>query len=420
MLRTSNLEQAQEVSKIFKELPKNTRAILEDDLNTRGTTDKMATLIYYAPALLVNLQKKFTETGEPDAFKKALTLGLTTFARVFQESRIINKGKEEKGVYTIMASSLAKLASENPNKLSEQEIKLKTIGDDAEIELTNIPTIDKDKFTKIENLSEIPGKRIIPIGIGGGSDCVQASLLADLLKNSDKDCPCVISIRTEKTGQKRIIANFKEEISKGVYLVTPDTIGSGRFLENIPANDIPVYLIVEQEGLNLVEQIQSVLEKVTDVDTVIAVDTGGDALYSTVGHNSSITTPDQDLRSLEAINKLPKVKKISCEIAVGVDSPSDAEEILLNNKAKYYEPSPKEIDSILEKYKSWQMDGSSETSFGKTPLAWQKALQDQFGFQELDLPTRVVLDNKNPWKPYVHIQPSTKGMFFMDSNLSQM
>ncbi len=423
MLRTSSAEQAQEVSQVFAKLPQNTRAILENDLNMRGTDDGIATLIYYAPAFLANLQKKFSESGEPDSFKKALTLGLTTFAKVFQEAKIANKGKEENGVYTIMASSLAKVATENPDKLSQQEIRLKTVGSDAEVELVDVPTIDKEKFSKIGSLAEISGQKIVVVGIGGGSDCVQAAILAELLKKSEKDCPCVISIRTEKTGsqsttgevgEKRSVENHGGEINKGVYLVTLETTGSGRFLENIPTSDIPVYLVIEQEGISLSEQIDSVLEQVGGVDTVVAVDTGGDALYSTTGHDEARATPDQDLRSLQAINNLSGVQKLSCEIAVGIDTPPNGENVLLGAEAKHYEPTPEETTIILGKYREWQMDGSNEARFGKTPLAWQEALQDHFGSQVINLPTRVVLDKKNPWKPFVHVQPSTKGMFFMD------
>lgn len=423
MLRTSNTEQAREVSQVFAELPQNTRAILEDGLNMKGTDDGIATLIYYAPAFLANLQKKFSESGEPDSSKKALALGLGTFARVFQEAKIANKGREENGVYTVMASPLAKVAAENPDKLLQQEIRLKTVGNDAEIELVDVPTVDKEKFTKIENLAEIFGKKVVVVGIGGGSDCVQAAILAELLQKSEKDCPCVISIRTDKTGsqsaagtvgEKRSVENHGGEINKGVYLITPETTGSGRFLENIPASDIPVYLIIEQEGINLPEQIDSVLKQVGGADTVVAVDTGGDALYSTTGHDEARATPDQDLRSLQAINSLSGIQKVSCEIAIGVDTPPNGESVLLDADAKYYEPTPDETALILEKYREWQMDGSNETRFGKTPLAWQEALQDHFGFQEINLPTRVVLDKKNPWKPFVHVQPSTKGMFFMD------
>ena len=423
MLRTSNAEQAREVSEVFAGLPQNTRAILEQDLSMRGTDDGIATLIYYAPAFLANLQKKFSESGEPNSSKKALVLGLSTFARVFQEARITNKGKEENGVYTVMASPLAKVAAENPEKLLTQEIRLKTVGNDAEIELVDVPTIDKDKFTKIENLTEISGKKVVVVGIGGGSDCVQAALLAGLLKRSEKECPCVISVRTEKTGsqgvagkvgEKRAVENHGGEIKKGVYLITSETTGSGRFLENIPASDVPVYLVIEQDGITLTEQINSVLEQFGGVDTVVAVDTGGDALYSTTGHDEAKATPDQDLRSLQAINSLSGVQKVSCEIAVGIDTPPNGESVLLNAEAKHYEPTPEETAWILEKYRGWQMDGSNETRFGKTPLAWQEALQDHFGFREINLPTRVVLDKKNPWKPFIHIQPSTKGMFFMD------
>ncbi|MFH0873747.1 MAG: DUF1152 domain-containing protein [Candidatus Komeilibacteria bacterium] len=423
MLRTSKVGEAQEVLRVFSELPQNTRAILENDLNMRGTNDGIATLIYYAPAFLANLQKKFSESGDPNSSKKALALGLGTFARVFQEAHIANKGRVGNGVYTVMASPLAKVAAENPAKLLTQDINLKTIGNDAEIELTDVPVVDKDKFQKIESLTEIPGKKIVVVGIGGGSDCVQAALLAELLKKSEKECPCVISVRTEKTGsqgaggkvgEKRTVENHGGEIKKGVYLITPKTTGSGRFLENIPTSDIPVYLIIEQDGIGLSEQINSVLEQVGGVDTVVAVDTGGDALYSTTGHDETKATPDQDLRSLQAISNLSGVQKISCEIAVGIDTPPNGESVLLDAEAKHYEPTPEEATMILEKYREWQMDGSNEARFGKTPLAWQEALQNHFGFQEINLPKRVVLDKKNPWKPFVHVQPSTKGMFFMD------
>jgi hypothetical protein len=422
MLRITHAEQVREVSQVFTELPQNTQAILTAGLNVKGTNDGVATLIYYAPAFLANLQKKMSESAVPDSSREALRLGLGTFARVFQEASIVNKGREDNGVYTVMASALAKAAAENLDSLSRQEIRLKSVGDDAEVELVEVPKIDKNKFAKVENLGEIPGKKVVTIGIGGGSDCVQAAILAELLKKSKKDCPCVISIRTDKTGsqgkagavgEKRSVENHGGEIEKGVYLVTPDSTGSGRFLENIPASDIPVYLIIEQEGISLSGQINSVLRQVGGVDTVVAVDTGGDALYATTGHDDARATPDQDLRSLQAIESLSGVQKISCEVAVGIDTPPNGEGVLLSADAAYYEPTADEAVLILGKYKEWHMDGSDENRFGKTPLAWQEALQDHLGFQVVSLPTRVVLDKKNPWNPFVYIQPSTKGVFFM-------
>jgi hypothetical protein len=67
------------------------------------------------------------------------------------------------------------------------------------------------------------------------------------------------------------------------------------------------------------------------------------------------------------------------------------------------------------------MDGTDPERFGKTPLAWQFALEGLAGFQCLPLPKRVVLDRKNPWDPFVAIdggaseshEGAMSGLFFM-------
>jgi len=59
------------------------------------------------------------------------------------------------------------------------------------------------------------------------------------------------------------------------------------------------------------------------------------------------------------------------------------------------------------------MDGSNDARYGKTPLAWQLALRDETGIQSLDIPSQVVLDNQNPWNPFVNINAATRGIFFM-------
>ena len=56
-----------------------------------------------------------------------------------------------------------------------------------------------------------------------------------------------------------------------------------------------------------------------------------------------------------------------------------------------------------------------EKRFGKTPLSWQQALKGRTGVVCLNIPTRYVLDRKNPWIPFVNIQSATSGMFFMDA-----
>ncbi len=424
MLRVSDPNRAQEIAGVFNDLPKSTRAILEHDLNVNGVDDGVATLIYYAPAILANIQKNYMQNSRNTTPNADIVEGFTVLARVFQEARIAKKGMDSNGVFTVMAALLAKIASEDPDLLQQQNIRLKRLGDDAETVLENTAAVDIMKFDALTSLAEIPGNRIVPIGIGGGSDCIQASMLGQLLKQSGKECPAVISVRTQSTGSQgngsvvgepRIVEGHGGEISPGVYKILPNTTGTGRFLESIPSVESPVYLIIEQPGLELSSQIDSALAAVGEVDTVIGVDTGGDALYSTVGHDESLATPDQDLRSLEAIANLTSaVRKLSCEIAVGVDTPQNGEEVLLRAGAVYHQPTSAEALSVLDKYKEWQMDGSNNDRFGKTSLAWQEALRGKLGIRSLNLPMNVVLDDNNPWNPFVYIQPSTRALFFMN------
>ena len=59
------------------------------------------------------------------------------------------------------------------------------------------------------------------------------------------------------------------------------------------------------------------------------------------------------------------------------------------------------------------MDGSSESAFGKTPFALQEALKGHTGLCVLPLPSHVVLDNNNPWDPFIVITDSMKYLVAM-------
>jgi hypothetical protein len=170
-----------------------------------------------------------------------------------------------------------------------------------------------------------------------------------------------------------------------------------------------------EDNLTLTSKLETLKNHLGNIDTVIGVDTGGDALYSTTVVEQAKATPDQDIQVLEAINSLEGVDTLSAEIAVGVDTPENGEEVLLQANAGYFELNDTQIDSVMNQYKDWNMDGSSDEYFGKTALSWQKALQNQVGLQVLDLPSRVVTDEKNPWKTFVNIQSSTKGIFIMET-----
>ncbi len=424
MLRVSEPNQARRIADVYGRLTPNIQAILDKDLNTNGTSDGLAPLVYYAPALLGNLQKKLNGAGGGAQFDQAMEIGLTSLARIFQEARIANKAKEGNGVFTVMASDVAQAAARDPEQLLHKEFFLTQIGNDAAIQLNDAPRVHNESFSPLADLSQLPGNRLAVIGIGGGSDCVQATAVAKLLEQAGKDSACVISIRTGKTqsqgatgrtGETRTVTNHGGEVHDDVYAITPETTGSGRFLENIAAGEKDTYLVIENDPAKLTTQLNAVLQHVGDVDTVVAVDTGGDALHPTGGkEEASRATPDQDLRVLRALHGIPgNVNKVTCEIAVGVDSPANAETVLESANARYYQPTPDDARELLASYSRWHMDGSDNKRFGKTASAWQAALKGQNGVQDIGVPTDVVLDPKNPWRPFVPVQPAMQGLFFM-------
>lgn len=176
-----------------------------------------------------------------------------------------------------------------------------------------------------------------------------------------------------------------------------------------------MYLVLDNEDGSLTSRIEAALKDVGGVDTIVAVDTGGDALYSTSVSSAAKATPDQDLRVLKALHSLQGPRIITAEIAVGVDSPDNASEVLSKGKAKLFVPSAAESKQIADRYRAWKLDGTDDKLFGKTALAWQSALRGESGLQTLPLPGTVVVDpNKTPWSPFVQIDPAMRGVFFME------
>ena len=213
------------------------------------------------------------------------------------------------------------------------------------------------------------------IGMGGGSDCIQASILAKILQQNGTQCSNVISIRTNKTtsqdskgnmGEERTVQNSARMVDDDIYLISTETTGSGRFLENIPAKELNVYLIIDREDGDLKQKIEKALADIGDVKTVIGVDTGGDILYPLIEtSNQSISTPDQDRRVLETINSIQEINKKCCVIGIGIDSPDCADSILKNASASYFEPDEEIIQEILNTYTMWDMNGDNEKNLEK-------------------------------------------------------
>ena len=271
---------------------------------------------------------------------------------------------------------------------------------------------------------KISGKRQAYIGIGGGSECVQASIMGML---NEQEC-CAISIRQAKLGSslgvkteqtERHVENHGGEVGyagSGVFRITPDTTGSGRFLENLPAQHMPSYLVIDYQDDRLAQQIELAINDFGDVDTVVAVDTGGDALYRTDLASQELidTTPDQDLASLSALTTFDQWNMYSMVIAVGIDSPDYAADILAQANAQFIMLSSEQIRKTLALYQSFKLDGTCDKRYGKTPYAWQAALQGKRGRCLLPLPDHVINHPTNPWNPVVEITDEMAGIYLMD------
>lgn len=419
MLRLSNEAEVRTLKGAFESLPQNVQGILTRELNMNGTQDGQAILPYYAPAMFANLRKAFS--SEPDGLEKGFSLGLVSLARAFQEGRhVLRERRGSCGVFTLFLSKIAELGKD-PATLSETAIEVRAVGDDAEAVPADQALLPLPALRYA--LQEVPlladAQRIAIVAVGGGSDCVQAAAMAQLLETGGKTCRGIVSV-----GRRSM--EHAGAVCDGVYHITSETTGagtSGRFLEPLIADIYPTYVVQDDTRAETLEsRVRAAVKEMGPIDLVIALDTGGDALYPAGAENDDgKTTPDQDLRVLEALGALTETV-ITCEIACGVDSPPNASEVLAAAEARYCELSETEAQAVLELYKRLRLDGSDENRFGKTPYAWQSALKDEFGMQCLPLPLAKVLDDTNPWNPFVFIQPSMRGMFFMplEKHISQI
>lgn len=413
MLGLTNSRDAHRVVEALEALPRNTLAILQKEMSLSGVDDGTAILIYYAPAIVSNVRAAIDKTGGDGLSAESLEIGFTTLARIYQESRIRLAGTQKNGVYTVFAKSVAEAAA-NPQSLDAKNLVIE--GD--KVDLRDPTEISLKTLNPVNRLSQ---KVTGLIGVGGGSDGIQAAQLAQILKGHGSSVKFVISVRTAKTqslsasgaqGEERTVNNHGGEIFRGVFKVLPSTSGSGNFMENLPAADVPMFIVTDYQDGTLLKQIQSVIQNVGGVQEIVTVDTGGDSLYSTAGTTSNAkATPDQDLRVLSSLTGL-NMPVTSAVIAVGIDSPANAAEVLQKAKAQRYSPTSNETLAILAKYRAWKMDGASNSR--KTALAWQAALMGQIGLQSLNIPSRYVLDAKNPWSPFVRINESMRDIVFMN------
>lgn len=291
------------------------------------------------------------------------------------------------------------------------------------ISLENQNPIDTKLFKVVDSLKDIPGKKFLIVAIWWWSDCIQAWMLWMLLKNSGKEVKGVASVgyRYYKDWTPKIYNNHGWEIVPWVLSMTPDTSSGWRFLANVTANDFPSYVAL-RDSLDKMDStsMQNLVDKLW-VDTVLLIDTWWDSLYSINWEwvDPSEATPDQDVISLKNFYNLSWVNVLSSVISTWIDSPRNAQEVLLSAWAKFYNPSNEEAQAIIFKSRQLNFDGKDISAvrkerFGHTPQIWLHALLGRKWIVASVLPEDYVI--KRLWDPFCLINSdSFRWIFFMEA-----
>lgn len=420
-----------------------------------------AQLLYACmPTLLSEIVKKYPGTEQDQSMRAVSHIAkiLVGFARVCQQLRIRYAQSKQQDVRVLNEQVFRELAVNNPDAFLSQKLSIEANHDTLELMVSEPVKINEHSFPKRESLSQVAGESSIWIGSGGGSDSIQAIQMALETPGSLG----VISIRSNILGsetskpEKRTVENA-QEVYPGVFLINPESSGSGRFLENSAAlapgemadgRRLPLVLIVVDDKELLPDQLRQAITWIENLaiqagiattaalnskpPTLMNVDTGGDCwrVPEPEGmENKAVATADQDFMMLECLAGMIEYVTKSVTICNGVDSPDTVMELMAQAGVEYFEPDQDMAKRIWHRYKMWDLVGANEKRYGKTAFTWQRALilmrqalenEDVFDqemqsrFVAVPLPERAILHPSNPWDPYVCMQSAMRGMFIAD------
>lgn len=410
MARLFSWKEADKLRHAWTNLAPAVKALLTRELAISGYGKAPAILPYYAPALIANTLKRNPEDGLNEA--------LTFLGRMFFDARRHLGYGTEGGV--VIANLLEVSKAALTTNLATLRLRLEDVAGGVMVHPETFPRINLGgESYQVENL---PGKRCAFVGLGGGSDANQAAVLA-LMQDADA---AVISVRsatlgsevgTGKIGEMRTLDNAWE-IFPGVYRINKGTTSNGRVTESFIANILVTYVVLDANDGALATQLQHALDDFGDVVEIIGVDTGGDALHPmNTGNAVHDATPDQDLQTMLALRQLANRYTIRTAIlAVGVDSPANAEDILRAANAEVFAFSLREQESIIRLYDDWGMGMNATQLIGKTPLALQMAFLTSFPgtVHTLPIPLSYVLKENRPWSPFVNITEEMRNVYVMN------
>ena len=421
MLRYDTPEEYQQLTEVLDTLPGPVQAILAQELSNDGIHQR-ATLPYYGPALLKGLEKHHS-----------LDTALTYFAHVLQEAHIADKAArkaDETGVVTADLSTIAQAANQDTLDPHHAELRFHHSGETLVPEYQGTPELAIDSLPAFDS-EKLRGKRIIYLGMGGGSDGIQAAMLSKLHQQHHAVQPtAIVSVRNFAADSNKQLAHTGRQIGDALAEITKKTtkVGDWRFLEDIIAKDetiAPVYLLNSIEPEQIAHDLQ-ILIRETGADAVCGIDTGGDVLYrANTTIDATTSSPDQDYAVLTALHMINAAAEadgtplnvFTAIVAPGVDTPPYANEILTRSSAQRYPLHPDDTTTITRTYAAWRMDGSAseEGLYGKTPLAWIAALTGKYGLQPLALPRANATSAHNPWRIFMNIRPSTARVVMMQA-----
>jgi hypothetical protein len=413
-LRINNADEFAQLKTAFDGLSAVSKTVLVNELNRPDR----ATLAYYSPILLRTL-----------AQKEGMPFALEYFAHILQEAHIADQKARRDGlpgVSVVQAEALVRGLAAGTFDPRESTVRFKP-DDGALIGTPNTTTIDNlNGVPALADGEQFRGKRVLFVGEGGGSDGIQAAMVARLMAQKyGCETAAVVSVRNAD----RQMTGTGEQIGAATKRITANTapVGDWRFLEKIPLEDdpeTPMYVLNSTDSAT-VSSDMAALAVQTGADVVIGIDTGGDSLYrsehpSFSAHLPTDITPDHDYSVIQGLAQMgeanPQLDVRSVIVAPGVDSPSYGRDMLDTIGAARIPLSHDDVETVRDTYAAWRMDGSGseEGRYGKTPLAWLHALQGRTGFQRLDLPKDNVTSVTNPWRAFTVITPAMAGVVIAD------
>lgn len=430
--RAATVEEAQTVQKVFSQLMPSVKALLSRELGRSGLDDGWAVMLEYSPALIQGCFTHFKNAQRSNWYEAGLSVALHTMTRIFGQSRKLLKGREGHGMATVDLREFAGQMDKIAGEMTQYDFELSlTTPSLIKIQWSKRPSSGAEDLPRFD-FSELPDAKAILVGMGGGSDAIQAGLIGQLMRHNGKNVSAVVSVRVHP-GDDKVQIKDAIPIAPDVYQVTANTVAqvgsTGRFLEKAMVRNFLTYLVLDREKGDLKNQLEKIHQVLADDHPYfIGIDSGGDSLtrIEIDSGQGFQATPDRDHQVLRALTTLADQAQrpfYSLIVGPGIDSPAYAKEIFALAEARFHELKVGEAEDldiseramVLETAKRWKVDGTDPELFGVTMLGWQAALRGppDLGWTPIPLPLRAVLHPTNPWLPFARTESSTRGIVVM-------